>query len=426
MIIQLSEKEFNRMKVLESLIRKEISREEAAVRMKISSRHVSRLVKKYAIGGVNSLVHKNRGKPSSRKMAEDKRKEIVRLIETHYNDFGPTLASEMLKERHNIAIHKEVLRRIMIEAGLWNKKRKRTKHRSWRPPKKHFGEMTQSDSSFHDWFEGRAPWCYLIRYVDDSSKTLLHAEFATSESYHSIATSTIAYFQKWGMPQQLYTDKGKVYRVNQNNENNEFITQYQEALQIVKVELIHAHSPQAKGRVERSFQTDQDRLVKYLRLANISDIEAANKYLQEVYIPLFNSKFSRPPQCQGDMHTPLGDINLFDIFCLREQRKVHNDWTIRYKNRLLQIADSMPAIVKPRDIVTVSERLDGSLRLTIRTSEIEFKEISQKLLKVEDPKYVWKPFKPAKNHPWRQSGRAFGNEMGHFNCATKEDIFTVP
>jgi len=425
-MIQLSEKECNKMKVLESLIRKEISRAEAAARMKVTPRHVSRLLKKYMIGGVKSLLHKNRGRPSGRKMSPEKRSEIVRLIETHYSDFGPTLASEMLAERHNIAIHKEVLRRIMLKAGLWIKKRKRTKHRTWRPPKNHFGEMTQSDGSYHDWFEGRAPWCTLIRFVDDSSKTLLHAEFAKSESYEAVAKATIAYFQKWGMPQEFYTDKGKVYRVNQNNENGEFITQYQEALQMLKVELTHAHSPQAKGRVERSFQTDQDRLVKYLRLEGISDIETANKYLQEVYIPLFNKKFTRPPQCPGDMHTPVGDINLFDVFCLREERTVQNDWTIRYKNRILQISDSKPAIVRPKDIVTVCERLDGSLRLTIRTSDLEFKEIFQRPLKPEEPKAVWKPFKPASNHPWRKSKRNQSTEMGHFYCAKKRDIFTVP
>lgn len=426
MIIQLSEKECNRMKILESVIRKEISQGEAAARMRVSYRHAGRLIKRYKTNGAAGLAHKNRGRPSNRKMPDNKREEIVRIIKGHYADFGPTLVAEMLSERHGINLNKEVARRIMMQAGLWIKQRKRSKHRFWRPPKERLGEMVQSDSSIHDWFEGRAPKYWLIKFIDDATNMILHAEFAASESYHCVSHATIHYFQQWGLPQLMYTDKGKVYRVNQNNENNEFITQYQYAFRLLNVGLQHAHSPQAKGRVERSFGTDQDRLVKMLRLEGISDIEAANKYLKEVYIPKHNKKFARPAAREGDMHTKLGNINLFDVFCIREQRKVRNDWTIQYNNRIIQITDNKPAIVKPRDIVTISERLDGSIYITIRGSRLESAEVSQRPARTQEPKPIWKPFKPARNHPWRQYERYAGMQKGHFHCAKKEDISIVP
>ncbi len=426
MIIQLSEKECNRMRILESVIRKEISRGEAAIRIGISYRHAGRLIKRYKVNGAAGLAHKSRGRPSTRKMPDNKREEIARIIKDHYADFGPTLAAEMLSERHGINLNKEVLRRIMMQSGLWAKQRKRSKHRFWRAPKDHLGEMVQSDSSIHDWFEGRGPKCWLIKFIDDATNTILHAEFASSESYHCLSYATIHYFQQWGLPQLMYTDKGKVYRVNQNNENNEFITQYQQALQLLNVELQHAHSPQAKGRVERSFGTDQDRLVKMLRLEGISDIEAANKYLKEVYIPKHNKKFARPAAREGDMHIKLGNINPFDVFCIREQRKVRNDWTIQYSNRIIQITDSRPAIVKPRDIVTVSERLDGSIYITIRGTRLESTEVAQRPARIQEPKPIWKPLKPSRNHPWRQYERYAGMQKGHFHCAKKEDISIVP
>lgn len=359
-------------------------------------------------------------------MAPGRRKKIVSLISTHYADFGPTLISEMLQERHGITHHKEVIRRIMLQEGLWVRQHKRKKHRSWREPKKYFGEMTQADASPHDWFEGRGSRCSLLIFIDDATSAILHGEFAPSESYDAYARASINYFTKWGIPETMYTDKGGVFSVNNHNEDGALITQYQANLESLGIVLMKAHSPQAKGRVERSFETHQDRLVKLLRLEGINDIEAANAYLRDVYIPKHNAKFARAPICEGDKHRKVVVNDWFDVFCIQETRTVRNDWTIQYKNQLIQINNMRPAIVKPKDGVTVYERLDGKLRLKIRSSELEFTLINQRPIKQEEPKPLWRPSRPAKNHPWRRWVRDDSPKRGHFHCAKKADISIVP
>lgn len=188
-------------------------------------------------------------------------------MQTKYEGFGPTFAAEKMVELDGILIHPETLRLLLIREKLWHKQRKRKKHRRWRKPKDFFGEMVQVDGSIHVWVEGQT-WT-LLRFIDDATKTILWMEFAKSESWEGLARATINYFSKHGMPISLYADRGSVFKVNVNNEENEFITQYQRALNRLDIELIHAYSPQAKGRVERSFRTDQDRLVKELKLAGI-------------------------------------------------------------------------------------------------------------------------------------------------------------
>lgn len=427
MNILITERDDKRMKVLEALKRKEISQNDAAKTLGISTRQVRRLLKRYEADGITGIVHKSRERSSPLKMPTELRKKIANIIDTYYSDFGPTLVAEMLAERHNIIHHKEVMRRIMIAEGLWVKQRRRRKHRSWRKPSEYFGQMAQTDGSYHDWFEGRGPWCRLIKFIDDATNIILHAEFAPNESYHSYATASINYFIKWGLPESIYADKAGVFCVNNHNEDNELITQYHANLEELNIELKRAHSPQAKGRIERSFQTDQDRLVKALRLEGISDIETANSYLQNVYISKHNAKFAHPASCEGNKHRALVGIDLFDVFCTREERTVRNDWTIQYKNQIIQISNTRPAIVKPKNIITVCERLDGTLILKTRSSILEYTKITQRPPKIEEPKPLWRPqYRPAKNHPWRQHSKISQEKTGHFHCAKKEDILIVP
>jgi transposase InsO family protein len=405
--IALNMKEIKRITVLEMLKGKEIVQSRAAVLMGISERQTARLIKKYLIGGEEALGHKNRGRPSKRQISQEVKNRALELIKEHYSDFGPVLACEMLQERHGIQLHKETIRRLMIAAQLWHPRKKRPKHRFWRQPREHFGTMQQLDGSEHAWLEGRAPRCWLIKFVDDATKEITHAEFATSESFKSVVKATIANFSKHGLPQSLYTDKGKVFRVNNHNDNDELLTQYEYALSLLNVELIHAHSPQAKGRIERSFQTDQDRLVKMMRLEKISSMEAANQYLLNVYIPKYNKLFAAQPSKPDSACRPATNINWLDIFCIREERVLRNDWTISYNNRILQISDMRPAITKPKDTISVCERIDGSIYLTIRSTILDFTEITTRPTKHPEPRPLNKSNTSTNNNPWRKTNSRF-------------------
>lgn len=421
--ITLSRKEIKRIGTLDALNQKKIKQGEAAGRMGISIRQVQRLIKRYSIDQGSGLAHKLRGKPSNKAYSQEFKDNIVQILQDFYHDFGPTLASEMLDERHNIVIGKEVLRRIMLEAGIWQKRKKRSKHRSWRKPRDRRGELVQLDVSLHEWFEERGGWISLVKFIDDATKEILYAKFIHSESYNDVTQATIEYFQLHGLPQSLYTDKGKVFKVNIHNEDNEFLTQYEYSLQLLGVELIHAHSPQAKGRVERGFGTDQDRLVKMLRIEQISTMEAANKYLHEKYIPKLNSKFTRPAALIGDLHVPLNEVDLYDIFCIRETRKVHNDWTIRYDNRIFQITKDQKVVVRPKDEVLTHKRLDGSINLQLRGANLNFIEIAALPEKIKEPN----PVNRRKiNTPWRRTNSMFFEpKTRHSYCAKQHDISIV-
>jgi hypothetical protein len=410
---------------LEDLKRKEITQSTASSMLKLCERQIGRIFKRYLEAGAKGLVHKNRAKENPRKTPVKLREQIIELIKTNYPDFGPVLATEMLEERHKITISRETVRKIMLESGVYKKKRKGAKHRRWRAPKERRGEMYQLDGSFHYWFEKRAPRCWLIRFTDDATGELIHAEFATAESYNAVAVATIASFKKHGLPQSIYTDKGKVFHVNNHNEDGERTTQYERALGELGIELIHAHSPQAKGRVERNFKTDQDRLVKMLRINNIDDIEAANQYIQDTYLPKYNSKFSRPALYKADAHRKLGKANLDDVFCILDTRTVRNDWTFQYKGRTFQIENQRPAIVKPRDSVAIYERLDGSIFIKKDSKFLIFTEIKQKA-KQQYQRKINVSYKFGKTSSWRRSNSIFYDKKGHFHSAKKPDIITLP
>lgn len=397
----MTEKYLKQSEIFEKLNRKEISQSGAAIMMRLSTRQVRRKFARFLRKGAASLVHGNRGKASNRRLSSDVRTKILELMQTRYKGFGPTFAAEKMVELDNIIIHPETLRLLLIYEGLWTKRRRRSKHRKWRKPKEFFGEMVQVDGSLHVWVNGE--YWTLLKFIDDATKTVLWMEFAKSESWKSIVQATINYFKMHGMPLSLYTDRGKVFKVNLNNDDNEFITQYQRALNILNVQLIHAYSPQAKGRVERSFGTDQDRLVKELKLVGITTMNEANKFLQEYYMPKINSKFVIPAAKKGDLHRPVGAYKLDDIFCIQTVRVVQNDWVVRYSNRFFQIDNSRPAIVKAKDQVTIHERLNGTIFISIRSIQLEFKEIKERISHVKPKEKIYnnKIYKPTPNHPWR-------------------------
>lgn len=422
--IQLSMKESKKIPVLEELKHQKITQEMASERLNLSIRQVGRTFKRYLSTGAAGLVHRNRGRPNLHKTPQKSKDQIIEIIQDCYSDFGPVLATEMLEERHDIRLSREAVRKIMIEAGIYRKKRKGVKYRRYRAPKERRGEMQQLDGSIHAWFEGRAPKCWLLRFTDDATGEFMHGEFATAESYKAVAHATITNFKKHGLPLALYTDKGKVFRVNYNNDDGELVTQYERALHELDVELIHANSPQAKGRVERNFRTDQDRLVKMLRINNINTIEAANQYIKEVYLPNYNRKFSRPAACPENAHRPLNDVNLLNIFCIREERKVRNDWTFQYHGRIIQINDQRPALVKPKDLIDVYERLDGSIYIKRGSHVLSCIEVNQRPVVEQEPKPL-KLWRPGKRHPWKRSNSMFFRKKGHFQFAKEQDIITL-
>lgn len=404
-LLTMSRKEIDQVSIFEKLKNKEIKQSDAAKMLDLSVRQVKRKLKEYRRIGAICLIHGNRGKTSNRCINEEKAKLAIKLVRENYSDFGPTFAGEKLLEIHNLKFDHETLRRLMIKEGLWKVKTVRitTKH-FWRERKPCFGEMVQIDGSPHDWFEDRGEICTLIAFIDDATSDILWLEFAKSESTESLMRATRSYVEHFGKPAALYSDRGVVYKVNNNNPDNDKITQYGRAMSELHVKLIFARSPEAKGRVENLFGTLQDRLVKELRLANISTIEEANEFVQKDYVPKHNLKFAVEPKSETNLHEPINGYNLDNIFCLKEDRQIHSDNTVSYKTRFLQLEDKQPTIVRPKNIVTINESLNGSIEIYLRKTKLNFKELPKRPEKQNKPNILKerKTYTPPANHPWRK------------------------
>jgi len=411
-IIQMSRKEVNQIPVFERIIKKEITQVFAGKLLGLSPRQISRKVKRFLKEGAAGLCHKSRGRRSNRRTPEEKRNKIINLYKKFYPDFGPTLASEKLRERHSIDINPETLRLILIEEHLWIKKRKRSKHRKWRPRKEYYGEMVQLDGSIHDWFEGRNEKCCLLACVDDATGKVW-GRFAKTESYKTVLSATKDYCLQNGKPIAFYTDRGGVFKVNLNNPDSVYKTQFERALKELDIKIIHALSPQAKGRVERFYKTAQDRLVKELRLENISNIEDANRFLEKEFIPKYNKKYAREALKEGSLFRKTNLAELEQALCLKEFRILRNDFTVRYKNKIFQLKKQQKTILVPKDKIKVLEHLDGKIELYIRKTPLFFEQISPHGLKKENiirkESYVkaGNVWIPPKSHPWRKSNSLF-------------------
>jgi hypothetical protein len=376
--IIMSRKEARQVAIFEKLASKTISQKGGAVALGLSPRQVRRKLKRYLDCGAEGIVHKSRGQPNSRKYAPEEKKKVLDFARTKYAGFGPVFMAEKLHELDGIEINRETLRLFLIADGLWKKSRKVGKQRKMRERKEFYGELVQTDVSFHRWISGCDEEWALVNFIDDATSRILWLEFVEAESTQCVGGAFRKCIEKHGAPVSLYLDNHSTYKVNTGNPDGEKITQFARIANAVGTKLIHALSPQAKGRVERSFKTHQDRLVKELALANIKTIEEANKFLREVYIPKHNKKFAVQAKSPENLHKPINDLDLDDIFCIIHERKIQNDWTIRYENRVLQIDSSRPAIVRPKDTVTVHERFNGQIFITIRTSKLEFKELERR------------------------------------------------
>lgn len=401
---QMNNKEANQISVFKKLQNREIKQKEAGMILGLSTRQIKRKLKMFRRFGVQALIHSSRGRPSNNRIDSAIRENIVCLIENKYPDFGPTLAAEKLQENHNLAISRETLRKAMISAGLWKAKKKKPTHRQWRERKECFGELIQLDGSDHNWFETRAPRSTLLAFIDDATSRLVHLEFAP-ETTIGVMGATKRYIQKYGLPHEFYVDRGKVFKVNLNNEEEDKITQYRRAVEELGGKLVYARSPQAKGRVERLFGTLQDRLVKELRLRGISTAIEANEFIQKEFLPFFNGKFAVEPKSKTDLHRRIEGYNLAEIFTVRETRILTCDFTIRYRNKWYQLEKKQKTLIFPKNEIIVKTNLDGKVCFSIRKTNLFFHEID-KPTKTENVKSIKPiiektPWKPAANHPWR-------------------------
>lgn len=372
--IIMNGRERKQLIVFEKLNNAEINQVQAAEMLGFSTRWVRTKFNRYKQDGAKGLVHKNRGKQSPNKTIQEDRDLFVSLIhKEEWRDFGPTFSAREFRETYNREICSETARQIMISEGIWKGRTRKPQHRKRRARKEILGLMTQLDGSSHDWFEGRGPKCTLLVFIDDATSQFLWLEFVKSESFADVARATKNYIEKHGLPGAFYVDHASVFSVNTNNPDRTKITQFERALEELDIELKHARSPQAKGRVERANCTLQDHLVKKMRLKGISTIEEANVYLQKGdYIKKHNDEYAVVAEKPGNAHLPLGTYDLENILCWKNNRIVAKDFTISYKCLIIQLGKHQSTIVRPKDTVIIHEKLDSTLSIYIRNTKLNF------------------------------------------------------
>lgn len=371
MNLTMSQKERDRLKLLPHILSGEMTVVRGAELLSMSERQLRRVLGRYASEGDEGLVHRGRGRESKRRHSESLKEECLEQIRKHYIDFGPTLASEQLCERHGLMVNRETLRKWMKSEGLYTSKKRRGEHRQWRARRDNFGELVQVDTSEHDWLEGRGEKIYLIALIDDATSRL-YARFYLSDSMRNNMDLLKRYMQRHGRPVAVYSDRASHFVVNRKCSLEEELTglaprtQIGRALDELGVGLILAHSPQAKGRVERLFGTLQDRLVKVMRLEGVSRLEEANEYLTRKFMPMWNRRFARKAQSPTDVHRSLDGYDLGSIFSVHEERTVTNDYSFSLNGQRYQIGRrSMTGGLRGGRIVT-EERLDGKIRARFR------------------------------------------------------------
>ncbi len=410
----VSERELVRMRVVERVMGGELCSREAAELLCLSARQVKRLVRRFREEGLKGLIHAGWGRCSNHARPAEERERVIQLIRERYGGradvgpgqrFGPTLVSEHLAEEEGLEIPVSTLTDWMRPEGLWSRRRKRDRHRQRRDRRDHFGEMVQLDGSFHDWLEGRGPDGCMMTMTDDASSTMM-GRLGAEETFWDAVTVLQAWIRKYGVPRSLYTDWKNLYHSSRPMAPVES-TQFGRICSRLGIELIAASSPQAKGRVERSHGTNQDRLVKKMRLRGISTHAGANEYLESIYLPAHNARFARMPKSPADFHRPiLGSEDTGDTWCLEEKRRVSLDGVISFKSQLLllKLRRDMPH----RAWVFVRTAQDESLRVVYRSRSgaehaLSFEE-HLPAMRVHIPKgrAPWSEAqRPRADHPWR-------------------------
>lgn len=378
-MLLMHRRELARLKVIEEVLEKRLTQVKAGQLLGLSDRQIRRIKEAVRTHGECGVIHQLRGRASKRKISPRIKQKVLRLYQKSYAGFGPTLAQEKLLECDEIKLSRETLRGWLLEAGLWQVSRRRGVHRQWRARKECFGEMVQMDGSHHDWLEGRGPQLVLMGYIDDATNEGF-GRFYEYEGTLPAMESFKLYVRQYGLPMSVYLDRHTTYKSTKKlpegmEDVEKPLSQFERALKELGVEVIHAYSPQAKGRVERFFGVLQDRLVKEMRLASIKTLEEANLFLQS-YWPRHNRRFRVCPVHTLDLHVKPRGCNLDRHLCIKTERVVANDYTISHHGRLYQLHTRTP--VKK---VIVEEYCDGSMRFVSHGQFHKFTEITNRPMK---------------------------------------------
>jgi hypothetical protein len=369
----MSQKEVQRLEVIKRAMAGELDQAQASQLLGLSVRQVKRLCRNVREQGPQGLISRKRGRPSHRRIASEQREHYVQLVRNQYADFGPQLAHEYLQRDHGFEWSVETLRGWMLQAGLWQARRRRAKRvHNPRLRRQCLGELVQIDGSHHDWFEARSAKCCLIAFIDDATGRVLGARFFEQETTQGYLAVLHALVQRLGAPLALYSDRHGIF--TKADPEDAKPTQFERALLQLHIEPICAHSPQAKGRVERLFQTLQDRLCKAMRLQGVDTIEQANTWLDE-YLREHNRRFALAPKQAQDMHRPWGGPAraLADICSLHHQRQLSAQGACKFEGSILQLLPDQPHAPKARAMVDIAQHGDGTLHLSYRGQPLAFR-----------------------------------------------------
>jgi transposase len=411
MELKMTLKEADRLHVMKRLISKQINLKKAAEELGLSYKQTCRITKRYREKGVQGLISRKRGKPSNHHLDNELIQKALSLIKANYPDYGPTLVKEKLEEKHSIKLAKETLRQLMIKAGLWLPKTiKQKRVYARRTRRSRMGELEQIDGSYEYWFEDRGEKCCLLVCVDDATSKHMHLRFCRTETTQDYLQFLKDYIKKYGRPLAFYSDKHSIFRVNHRKRlEGAFSTQFQAVLKKLDIELICAHSPQAKGRVERANGILQDRLIKELREMGISTIEEGNEFLEKFRLQ-YNKKFGVEPSNSENAHRSLlPHHNLEHLCMIEEERVLSKDLSFQYKTELYQIDSEFKHRLYGKKVQIYE--VDGEIRKVIQNGkELKFKKWKEKeceptrIIDTKDLETLW-PMKKGPNqrhHPWRQ------------------------
>jgi len=390
---------------------------QAADILSLSLRHVKRLSSYIKKQGPKGLISKKINMTGNHQLPKNIKDQAISLIYEHYYDFGPTLAHEYLTEKHGFNISISTVRNLMVFHKIWNpKKSKRKRIYQLRTRRSRKGELIQVDGSDHEWFENRNNRCTLLVYVDDATSAIMYMHFSKSETTNAYFEATYNYLQKHGRPLAFYPDKHSVFRVNRKEIlSGDGQTQFGRAMEELEIDLICAHSPQAKGRVERRNKDLQDRLVKALRINNISDIKTANEYLP-VFIEDFNKRFAKAPLSSSNAHRPLlKEHNLDEILAEKHTRYLSKNLTLQYKNTIYQILTEKENYSMRKAKVSIIEKKSGEILIYYRKKELKAIPYHQqqkmpRVITTKEISTILKEkniYRPNKYHPWKSKKRGF-------------------
>jgi hypothetical protein len=418
----MSAKERVRLEALSRVKRGELAMVVAAGLMGLSLRQSRRVWKRFKELGDDGLVHRLRGRSSHRRMSQELRNRIVKRHQERYRDFGPTHACEKLAGE-GLVLSPDTLTVLLKERGLWERRRRRDRHRRRRERRACFGSMIQMDGSHHDWFEGRGPKCVLMVLIDDATSRT-YARFYAAETTQAAFDAFGRWVKRCGLPRSVYVDRHSIYRDEQHPQKP---TQFGRAMKELGVELILAHSPQAKGRVERRNAVFQDRLVKEMRLRNISDAQQANAFLESRFLEELNHRYAVSAARSQDLHREVeSGVVLEQVLCIQEQRVVGKDWCVRWQNRWLQIGAEYASLRLVGRRVLVKQPAQGPLAVDYQDQKLTVKELAVRPPLPRPKKAVVnnRQWKPALNHPWKcgPAGRAVPRVRNYLKTPLSADI----